>query len=370
MFPRQKAIDQILAAIFVIAGLSNCNVFAQVGVDCRPTVAPVQNFIRSVEEVQATTAELSELMTGPRGAAFKSFLSNSLPVAELKYYLRPLPRLYENKPISAVLNEIAEHSIIFNWEGDNGTAAIIGRIAGDVRRYREQVLSQRQQRIDSLGKVRDAASAVAEVFQLARGLLGKAKNETENVHEEYLGKAFDRLNACLATCGGIKGSNLALIRGRFEKLYGGTSRGQSFEIHMKTLREGDESARKLAADLEADRELISTLANREAANLQSAAELLEDAHRNGRWFTVGEQNQKIKKAAIMIAFGYIPGRRPFPTPEAIDRRVDATYNQAMQVRGFADNFLSEHKLLLEDLKSLLEQYRKAYQPGCRSGTVR
>jgi hypothetical protein len=363
---RQRIGTLALFAIALAGALGMASeAYCQTAFECKPTAYPVQNFKKAVDEVDASAKELSELFSGPEGAPLRGFLSNSQAVAELKFYLQPLPPVYSNKPVQAFLKEVWNNSTIFNWEGDNGTAATLGRVAADLRTRREQVMRRKDLRVAALNRMIEASKSVAHVFKSATGLLGKAKNETQSVQETYLKKAFDHLDACLTTCGGPGDFNLPAFRNRFDKLYGAASE-KNFEANLNEVKAGGESADGLAADLENYRSLVARLGDLEAANLQKAADILYEARRNGSWYNVGSQNEKILRAITILDSGYSPsGKRP-PSPDEIGKLVDSTYNQAARVRSFTDVFLAEHSRLVDDLKKFLGEYNKTYEPGCRA----
>ena len=361
----RSVVDLRLLRIILIAALG-----VPIGaLECSPNAFPVKNFAREVGAVQDDTRQMAALVRGPQ----RRILDLNLPgdLGRLReIQLQSPPRLYANKPVDTFLQELLSNSRIDVWEnnifnGGRGTATIVGDVENDLKNQRTRVLNYSSRKVEMLRlTIADSEKAVG-FFEASLGLLVKLQAEIDEIRDSYMRRAFTHLSSCLASCAGPKGFDLNAFRGRFSEVYT-EAPDKTFDTSARQMADGRTAVENLAEELNSDisptkTESFSTTVTDawEVANLKMAADTLADAKR-GSWTTIGSNNDKINQAIAILRSGYQVTIRPDPlqlTASAIDR--------AKTAQAAIDKFLAAHTELFTGLNAFLDQYSKAYAPGCR-----
>jgi hypothetical protein len=284
-----------------------------------------------------------------------------------------VPPLYSNKPVAQFLQEVENDSTIFNWEdsGGRGTRSILKDVERDLRNQRTRVLQMDSSAVADMRQTIADAGKAPDVFARAMGNLAPLKNLSEEIRDTYLNRAFNHLSLCLASCAGPKGYDLGAFRVSFTGLYGNAT-STTFVATAQALGDARTSVENLPHALEAlisatptDSFSTTVVGAKEAANLKIAADQLADAQR-GSWSSVGEQNEKIKRAigTLRASFGYQGNGGPGPL-QLITTSLDRTTKAQTSI----DDFVQMHNKLLGELHAFLDQYNQSYQPGCRPNNI-
>jgi hypothetical protein len=341
--------------------------------ECSPNAYPVKNFAGHVGTVQDNARNLANFM---HGAEWRSLNENLQTDLGRLRNLPTTPPLYSNKPVTTFLQEVVNNSTIFNWQDNalnhgRGTASVLRDVERDLRNQRMRVLEINNSAVAAMrGTIADAQNA-PDVLATALGMLTALKNRSEEIRDTYFNRAFSHLSSCLASCAGPKGYDLVAFRASFAGLYGNAT-SKTFVTTTQALGDARTSVEALPHALQAlisetptDSFSTTVVGAQEAANLKNAADQLADAQR-GSWSSVGEQNEKIRRAIGMLSvgFGWRADGRPGPL-----ELITTSLGLATKAQTSIDDFVQVHSKLFDQLQAFLDQYKRSYQPGCRPNDI-
>jgi hypothetical protein len=341
--------------------------------ECSPNAYPIKNFAGHVETVEEDARKLVNFM---HGAEWKSLNGSFETDLNRLRNLPTVPPLYSNRPVADFLQEVVNNSTIFNWEDNalnhgRGTASVLREVERDLRNQRTRVLASDSAGVAAMrGTIGDAQKA-PDVFATALGMLATVRNRSEDIRDTYLNRAFSHLSSCLASCAGPTGYDLGAFRASFTGLYGNAT-SKTFVATAQALGDARTSVEELPHALQAlisatptDSFSTTIVGAQEAANLKNAADQLADAQR-GSWSSVGEQNEKIKRAIGMLraSFGYQGNGAPGPL-----QLITTSLDRTTKAQNSIDDFIQMHSKLLGELHAFMNHYNQSYQPGCRSNNI-